>query len=179
LTTLSDLETTARDFLLELHRSTEGKTDGQVSMYTIGEALGLDRDASTAAAEDLMAQGLVEIRTLAGAIGLSDQGAELMADGQDNGGGDGLRLGTTSPLTASQCEGVDTFLTQLKSELGRSGLAFEALSEMIADIRTIEIQMTSPNPKTTIIRECFTSMLQTATANRQTEWQRLVEGLLG
>lgn len=179
MTTLSDLETTARDFILELHRSTEGNTDAQVSMYTIGEAFGLDRDASTAVAEDLMAQGLVEIRTLAGAIGLSDQGAELTADGRDTGGGDGLRLGTASPLTPSQCEGVDALLTQLKSELGRSGLAFEALSEMIADIRTIETQMTSPHPKTAIIRECFTSMRQTAATNRQTEWQRLVEGLLG
>jgi hypothetical protein len=179
LTTLSDLETTTRDFLLELHRSTEGKPDAQVSMYTIGEAFGLDRDASTAVAEDLMAQGLVEIRTLAGAIGLSGQGADLMAGEPDNGGGDSLRLGTTSPLTASQCEGVDALLTRLKSELGQSGLAFEALSEMIADIRTIETQMTSPNPKTIIVRECFSSMLQTAIANRQTEWQRLVEGLLG
>jgi hypothetical protein len=179
LTTIADLETTARDFLLELHRSTEGNPDAQVSMYTIGETFGLDRDASTAVAEDLMAQGLVEIRTLAGAIGLSGQGADLMADGPDNCAGDGLRLGTTSPLTPSQCEGVDALLTQLKSELGQSGLAFEALSEMIADIRTIETQMTSPNPKTTIIRECFTSMLQTAIANRQTAWQRLVEGLLG
>jgi hypothetical protein len=179
LTTLSDLDTTARDFILELHRSTEGNTDAQVSMYTIGEAFGLDRDASTTVAEDLMAQGLVEIRTLAGAIGLSDQGADLMADGRDTGGGDGLRLGTASPLTPFQCEGVDALLTQLKSELGRSGLAFEALSEMIADIRTIETQMTSPNPKTAIIRECFMSLQQTAAANRQTQWQRLVEGLLG
>jgi hypothetical protein len=179
LTTLSDLETTARDFIMELHRSTEGNTEAQVSMYTIGEALGLDRDASTAAAEDLMAQGLVEIRTLAGAIGMSDQGAGLMDNGPDSAGSDGLRLGTASPLNTAQCEGVDALLTQFKSELGQSGLAFEALSEMITDIRTIEIQMTSPNPKTIIIRECFTSMLNTAIENRQAEWQRLVEGLLG
>ena len=179
MTTLSDLETAARDLFMELHRTTEGNTEAQASMYTLGEAIGLDRDASAAAAEDLMAQGLVEIRTLSGAIGMSDQGASLMTDGKDGGSNPILRLGTASPLEPSQCELVEKILTRLKSELGQSGLAFEALSEMTADIRTIEAQMASPKPKTMIIRECFTSLLDTARANQKTEWQGTLEDLLG
>ena len=179
MTTLSDLETTARDLFMELHRSAEGRTEDQASMYTLGEAIGLDRETSAAAAEDLMAHGLVEIRTLSGAIGLSDQGANLMDDGQAGGRSDVLRLGTASPLNTAGCERVEQVLTRLKSELGQSGLAFEALSELIADIRTIEAQMASPKPKTMIVRECFASLLNTARENQQKEWQRTVEDLLG
>lgn len=179
MTTLSDLETAARDLFMELHRATDGNTQAQASMYTLGEAIGLDRDASAAAAEDLMAQGLVEIRTLSGAIGMSDQGASLMTDGKDGGSRPILRLGTGSPLEPTQCELVEQVLTGLKSELGESGLAFEALSEMIADIRTIEAQMASPKPKTMIIRECFTSLLDTAKSHQKTEWKGTLEDLMG
>ncbi len=179
MTTLSDLETTARDLFLELHRSTDGRTEAQASMYTLGEAIGLDRESSAAAAEDLMAHGLVEIRTLSGAIGLSDQGASLMDDGQAGGSSNVLRLGTASPLNTAGCERVEHVLTRFKSDLGQSGLAFEALSETIADIRTIEAQMASPKPKTMIVRECFASLLNTARENQQKEWQRIVDDLLG
>jgi hypothetical protein len=179
LTTLSDLESAARDLFMELHRATDGNAQAQASMYTLGEAIGLDRDASAAAAEDLMAHGLVDIRTLSGAIGMSDQGASLMTDGNAGGSSNVLRLGTGSPLDASQCELVEQVLTRLKSELGQTGLAFEALSEMTADIRTIEAQMASPKPKTMIIRECFASLLGTAKANQQAEWGRTMEDLLG
>ena len=179
MTTLSDLETTARDLFMELHRSTDGRTEAQASMYTLGEAIGLDRDASAAVAEDLMAQGLVEIRTLSGAIGMSDLGASLMTDGNGGRSGNVRRLGTASPLDTSQCELAEQVLTRLKSDLGQSGLAFETLAEMIADIRTVEAQMASPKPKTPIVRECFASLLNTARENRQEEWRRIVEDLLG
>ena len=179
MTTLSDLETASRDLFMELHRSTDGRTEAQASMYTLGEAVGLDRDASAAAAEDLMAQGLVEIRTLSGAIGMSDQGASLMGDGNDADSGHVRRLGTTSPLDASRCELVEQVLTELKTDLGQSGMAFETLSEVIADIRTIEAQLASPKPKTAIVRECFTSLLNSTREHRQEERQRIVEELLG
>lgn len=179
MTTLSDLETATRDLFMELHRSTDGRTEAQASMYTLGEAIGLDRDTSAAAAEDLMAQGLVEIRTLSGAIGMSDQGASLMSDDNDTESKNVRRLGTASPLEPSQCELVEQVLTGLKTDLGQSGMAFEALSEMIADIRTIEAQLASPKPKTPIVRECFASLLNSARENRQEERQRIVEELLG
>lgn len=178
MTTLADLEGTARELFMALYRAMEGNPEAQISMYTIGETIGLDRDASTAAAEDLMAQGIVEIRTLSGAIGLSHDGAGLMADepGSDNGASP--RLGTESPLNATQGEMVAQVLTVLKSELGESGLDYETLGEVIADIRTIEAQMTSPRPKTVIIRESLTSLRDVARAKRQTQWQQRLDDFL-
>jgi hypothetical protein len=177
LTHLSDLDTAARDLFQELSRTTEGNTRAQASMYVIGETIGLDREASARAAEDLIAQGFAEIRTLSGDIGLSEEGARLLA-GTDE-GGPLRRLGTESPLSPTQYEMVEQTLTHLKSGLGGSGLAFEALSEMVADIRTIEAQLASPKAKTMIVRECFASLLHAARECRQKEWQQMLGDLLG
>jgi len=163
---------------MALYRATEGNPEAQISMYTIGETIGLDRDASTAAAEDLMAQGIVEIRTLSGAIGLSHDGAGLMADAPGNDDGGSLHLGTESPLNATQGEMVEQVLTVLKSELGESGLDYETLGEVIADIRTIEAQMASPRPKTVIIRESLTSLRDVARAKRKKDWHQRLDDFL-
>jgi hypothetical protein len=178
LTTLSDLEGNARDFFMAIHRATEGQTDPQISMHTVGETIGLDREASSAAAEDLMALGLVEIRTLAGAIGLSSEGADLMADPSGSEGGHARRLGTESPMSSSQHEMVEAVLIELKHGLASSGLAYEGLAEMMADIRTIEAQIASPRAKTAIVRECLASMMAVAAQHRQEDWQRQLETLL-
>jgi hypothetical protein len=177
LTQLSDLDSAARELFQALNRSTGGDTAAKVSMYAIGETIGLDRETSARAAEDLIAQGLAEIRTLSGDIGLSEQGADLVAE---TGGRETRRgLGTESPLTSWQRDLVEQSLTHLKAQLGGRGLSFEVLSEMTADIRTVEAQLTSPKAKTAIVRECVASLLQTAQSARQTEWQRILEDLLG
>ena len=146
-------------------------------MYTMGETVGLDREDSARAAEDLIAKGLVEIRTLAGGIGLSEEGASLLAETDEGHAAD--RLGTASPLSPPQHEMVERTLTRLKTDLGERGLPFETLSEMIADIRSIEAQLASPKAKTAIIRACFDSLRDAARDARQTEWQQLLESLLG
>lgn len=177
MTQLSDLDTHARDLFHELTRATEGNTAAQVSMYAIGETIGLDRDTSARAAEDLIAKGLVEIRTLSGAIGLSEDGAGLLEETE--GGGATSRLGTESPLNPSQCALVEQTLTRLKSELGGRSLAYETLSEMMADIRGIEAQLASPRAKTDIVRACLASLRDAARESRQKDWLQNMDNLLG
>lgn len=177
MTTLAELETTAQDLLTELHRATEGRIETQASMYAIGEAIGLTREASAAAAEELMAHGLVEIRILSGAIGFSAQGLDLLAD-EGNADNMSRRLGLDSPLNTAQSDLVEQVLTTIKSGLGQSGLPFDMLSEVVADIRTIEAQLASPKPKTLIIRECFASLEHAAREGRQEAWRKVIEELL-
>lgn len=174
----AELDTTARDLFMELTRSIEGDPESQVSMYTVGEGIGLDRDASAKAAEDLIASGLVEIRTLSGGIGLSEAGAAALVDDQAP-ADQAPRLGTASPLDTFRCEQVERILTRLKSEFGQSGLDYEGLAEMTADIRTIEAQLASPKPKTAILRECLVSLRDTAEEHRQEKWQRLLTDFIG
>ena len=174
----AELDATARALLMELHRSTADAPEAQVSMYTIGEAIGLDRDDSAKAAEDLIASGLVEIRTLSGGIGLSEAGLAALGGDEDQ-ETQTLRLGTDSPLDTPRCERVERILTRLKSELGQSGLDFEALAEIMADIRTVESQLASPRPKTAIVRECLVSLRDTAAESRQEEWRGLLDACIG
>ena len=176
MTQLSDLDTAAQALFEELNRITEGNPAAQASMYTMGENVGLDREESARAAEDLIAIGLVEIRTLAGGIGLTEEGASLQAEDDDGGGS--RRLGTASPLNPSQQELVEQTLTRFKAEIGERGLPFETLSEMIADIRSIEAQLASPKAKTEIIRACFNALRDAAGQYGQTEWQRILDRLL-
>jgi hypothetical protein len=177
LTTLAKLDSSAQDLLMELNRSTGGRAEAQASMYTLGEAIGLAREASALAAEELMAHGLVEIRTLSGAIGLSDQGQKLLTEkGSDD--DSSPRLGMDSPLNDSQRALVEQLVTTIKSDLGQSGLSFETLSEVVADIRTIEAQLASPKPKTPVVREILTSLQHSVQAGRKRSWQKAIEEVL-
>jgi len=176
LTYLSDLDTAAQALFLELGRLSEGNPAVQASMYTVGETIGLDREASSQAAEDLIARGLVEIRTLSGGIGLSEEGAGLLAE--PDGNRTDNRLGTASPLGPPQTELVEQILVRLKAELGGRDLPFETLSEMLADIRSIDAQLASPKAKTPVIRACFASLRDAAGHSGQTDWQRMLKALL-
>ena len=55
---------------------------------------------------------------------------------------------------------VDRLASRLKSEAEHLGLGFERLSEMIADLKTIDAQISSPRPKTGVIKEALRSILQ-------------------
>ncbi|HAY37878.1 MAG TPA: hypothetical protein DCY53_00165 [Desulfobacteraceae bacterium] len=61
-------------FLVELYHRTQGDASVEVSMFDIGESLGLDRRLSLRTAEELIGTGLVEIKTLSGIIGITTEG---------------------------------------------------------------------------------------------------------
>ena len=61
-------------FLVELYHRTLGDGSVKVSMFDIGESLGLDRKLTLRTAEELIGTGLVEIKTLSGGIGITADG---------------------------------------------------------------------------------------------------------
>ncbi|MGW8325438.1 MAG: hypothetical protein ACWGNI_07000, partial [Desulfobacterales bacterium] len=61
-------------FIVELYHRTQGDGSVKVSMYDIGESLGLDRKLSLRTAEELIGTGLAEIKTLSGGIGITAEG---------------------------------------------------------------------------------------------------------
>ncbi len=63
-------------FLVELYLETQGDPSIKVSMYDIGETLGLDRTVSSRTAEELIGTGLAEIKTLNGGIGITADGVD-------------------------------------------------------------------------------------------------------
>ncbi|GBC62235.1 hypothetical protein DENIS_3204 [Desulfonema ishimotonii] len=166
-------------FLLQLFEKTDGEISAQVSMYEVGTAITLEKDDAQKVAEELMADGLIEVRTLSGGIGITREGVEA-SDRKGAGGGSGARtLGDGPVIVPEKCEALDGVLCDLKARAGQLNLAFEPLSELVADFRTIDAQMASPNPKTPIVRACLESVRAVLQKAGDTEGLQKVQQMLG
>ena len=158
----SEPSETAQQFLIQLFEQTKGDVSVQVSMYDIGELLGMDRDTASTVAQELMGLQLVEIRTLSGGIGISADGSariqELMGQlASEN--SEYSELGDEPVLNSGGRQAVGQVVSELKNQTGSLGLEFDTLSELMADLKTLEAQLDSSRPKTAIIRECLRSVL--------------------
>jgi hypothetical protein len=63
--------------------------------------------------------------------------------------------------------------------VGNLGLDFEGLSELMADLKTIDAQLGSSRPKSAIIRECLGSLKETLEGLAESESLVKIRGLLG
>lgn len=155
------LEQIDRDFLQQLYDHTHGDVSVQVSMYEIGAVIDLDRDASSQVAQTLIGLNYVEIKTLSGGVGITPDGTAAIegaggSTGQPVGGSPGLS--NARVLSQADLEAIDQISHFLKKEAGALGLDFEGLTELVADLRTIDAQVASSRPKTEIVRACFKSI---------------------
>jgi hypothetical protein len=161
MTDHDDMDEKCREFLIKLLDRSQGDTQAQISMYDIGTVMNLDKNDAKRVAEALIGRGMVEIKTLSGGIGITEAGIEAARTQM----GDQVSLDESIPVLSDDPvleektqEVVEKIVTGLKSQVGNMGLAFDSIAELIADLKTIEIQLTSSRPKTAIIRECFLSI---------------------
>ena len=151
-----------QQFLTQLFEQTKGDPTVQVSMYDIGDQLGLDRDIASAVAQELIGSMLVEIRTLSGGIGISADGlqmAQKLIGPAASSGNEFAKLDDAPVLNSSGRQVVEQIASELKNQTGSLGLDFDTLTEFMADLKTIDAQLGSSRPKTAIIRECLLSVL--------------------
>jgi hypothetical protein len=149
-------------FLIQLYQHVKGDQSIQASMYEIGELIGLDPNTASQVAEDLIGLQLVEIRTLSGGIGISAAGnekAQSLVGTYDTEKQPMLKLDDSLILEEKATVSVHEFVDELKSQAGSLSLAFEDLTDLMADLKTIDVQMTSSRPKSAIVQECFKSVL--------------------
>jgi hypothetical protein len=178
----NELDESGQQFLIQLFEQTGGDTSAQASMYDIGKGLGLDRDAASRVAENLIGLQLVEIRTLSGGIGISADGASKVrhlvdsAPAADSSPG---RLTDQPVMDSISRRGVEQVVEDLKSRAGNLGLDFDGLSELMADLKTMDAQLGSSRPKTAIIRECLLSLKEVLEDSAETEVLLKVKALLG
>ena len=151
----------SKTFLAELHRQTKGDMQSQVSMYTVGAAIGLAKGEAGSLAEELMVSGLVELRTLAGGIsitrdGLSSLGISAPQPAGDNDGEQRLGKGTIADKGDREllCRLIET----VKASLPALAIEYEQLEEIVIDIKTIDVQLLSPAPKIAVFRELLRSL---------------------
>jgi hypothetical protein len=177
-----DIKESVPLFIVELYHRTLGDGSVKVSMYDIGESLGLDRKLSLRTAEELIGTGLAEIKTLSGGIGITADGVteaqQLGASLQDNAGSN-ISLQNVPVLDESVQQAVKRLVAELKERTGRYNLDFDSLTEMMADLKTIDAQLTSPNPKTAIIRECFRSIAGVLKSVDNADTMNSVKTILG
>ncbi len=160
----------AKAFLFELYTMTGGNVDEQVSMYDVGSHLGLEKSEAGTLAEGLFIQGYAELKTLSGGIGITVQGLELLdikpsvspEDSQ-------LALGDAPILQPEKCHGVSQLLQDIKEQVPAMTADDTRLKELTVDIKTIEIQLTSPAPKTRIIKEALRSLQMNLTQTTLTD----------
>lgn len=177
---LEALSAAARRFVESLYDLTRGDTTAQVSMYDVGSGLGLDREASSAVAQELMGTGLIEIRTLSGGIGISRDGAALFGTetNPDHSSRGWLTLGDDPILDLRRIEAVERLLSKVKYAIGELGIPFDQLTDLMADIRTVEAQLTSSQPKTGVIKECLSTLRELEAPRLQGDWKAAINALI-
>lgn len=178
---MGDISEEATLFLQELYRRYDGNPAGTFSMFEIGQTLGLEREKAGAVGEELIGWGLVEVRTLSGGVAIAESGIEKVRQlsGQSTGQDDHrIRLGADPVLELAGRDAVDCVLSRLKANIGDLSLGFERLSEIMADLKSIEAQLSSPRPKTAIVREGFRSMLEVLEAAGAAQQFRALKELL-
>ncbi len=149
-----------QNYLNSLYEQTGGDPENQVSMYDVGTAIGLEKNDAGALAEELMVQGLVELKTLAGGIGITLEGLKslgiVMIRPQLSAGG--LALGNGVVATEDDLQLLASARDGIKVSVAKLDLDFELLEEIVIDLKTMEVQMLSPKPKLSIIRETLLSL---------------------
>lgn len=152
-----ELNEAGRRFLARLVEETGGDPARQVSMYAVGASLGMDREAASLAAQALIGLELAEIRSLSGGIGISARGLEAAAPAA-GGGAAAVVLGSAPLLDERAFRAVEQLANETKARAGSLGLDFEALAELMSDLKTLCAQLESPRPKTAVVRETLRSI---------------------
>lgn len=152
-------EIAAKGYLQAVYDSTQGDPEIQVSMHEVGVPLGYDKAESGRMAEELMVSGYIELRTLAGGISITASGLDY------------LGFSPAVPLTATgaQLSGgpfinendktlIDGICNSIKKEIAKQEIDYSTLEQAVFDLKTIELHLISPAPRTAVILELFKSL---------------------
>ena len=160
------------DFLYELYKQANDHEFSHVSMHSVGANIGMDKTDATALAEELMINELVELKTLAGEIGITSAGLEflqmnnMIADENAT----SYELSGEPVLTDGDQKIIHEILSALKLELVKGTSKYEHLEEAVVDIKTLEVQLLSPYPKTAIALAILCSLKQSFQKNNLEEF---------
>jgi hypothetical protein len=146
--------------LAELYRQTGGNLSASASMYDLGAASGIDRQEAQEIGQALIGAGLAAIVSLSGKIGITAEGiASIQSQGlEPSADVRAIRLGQRPVIDSPARDAIDALVAHIKADTTNQRWAYDRLAEMMADLRTIEAQLSSPRPKSAILRECLRSV---------------------
>ncbi len=170
-------------FLKAIFEAVGGEMGPQASMYDVGRSLGLAKEKARQIGEDLIGAGLLEIRTLSGAVSLTEAGlaAVKQAVAEDveaaaSFWGEGLILAEAARPA------VRGLIQDLQEGLASMKLEGQAVGQLVADLATLSAQLLSPRPKTAIVKAALESVqeaLAAAAPPLAGELKRRVAEMLG
>ncbi|MFT5697915.1 MAG: hypothetical protein ACI8ZB_000769 [Desulforhopalus sp.] len=154
-------------YLQELYNTTQGDTETQISMHDVGAAIGMEKADAGRIAEDLMVQGYIELKTLAGAISITDEG--LLSLGitptKPTNQSDAYKLSPGPVVIDSDREIIAQVTQGIKSESAKHVQEYSATEQTVFDLKVIELHLLSPSPKTVVLLELFKSLGQSCAKN--------------
>ncbi len=149
-------------FLEQLYQMSSGDAAAEVSMYDIGDILGLDKSEAGAMAEDLIIEGFAELKSLAGAISITAEGLRALdrapAGADDEPSSREMILGKNEVLDAGATAAVEALIEQVQSAISAGRQDYDDLEEMVIDIKTLKTQLLSTRPKTAVVRPLLSSL---------------------
>ena len=142
-----------KNYLDEVYRQTGGDTEYQVSMYDVGAAIGLDKAEAGSMAEEMMVEGLIELKTLSGGIGITAEGLANLGVSAPTAAAESssLQLGSEPVITDSDRQTIQLLTEQIKTATATHDIDFTSIKAIVIDLKTIDVQLLSPQPKTKII----------------------------
>jgi hypothetical protein len=154
---LMSIEDSSRQrFLQELYNRAEGDFEIHISMYDLGRDLGFEKDEADALGQELFIEGLAEMKTLSGGMGITQKGLKaLNITITPKNNPHSFRLESSPVLDEQGKKIVQELLDKIRTALDSKALPFDLMEEIVIDLKTIEVQMLSHKPKTPIIREIF------------------------
>lgn len=160
-------EMMSTSYLQELYNTTQGNPDTQASMYDIGQALGLEKPDAGRIAEELMVMGYIELKTLAGSISITNEGLGLLgiAPPAINDQESKPKLSSGPVVNDADRQVIDKIISSIKTELARQAQDYTTTEQTVLDLKTIELHLLSPAPKTAVVLELFRSLEQSFKSN--------------
>lgn len=155
---LNNPELTA--YLNQVKDMTGADPDQQASMYDAGEALGLDRSQAEEMAQALFIEEYAELKTLSGGIGITEAGLNALGVSLPKSAKGNARdtISREYMMTEEDRQVLDRLLEEVKTAIAGQPADYTLLDTVVTDIKTMELHMLSPEPKTGVIRALIDSL---------------------
>jgi len=160
------IDTPEKDsFLQELYRTSGGEVEVQVSMYQLGDSLGLSKSEVSALSEDLIIDGYVELRSLSGAVSITEEGLAALGIASQNDLSATLpRLSGEDILTVEDRQLLAEIISRIQQCTFGASTTLAQLEDLLIDLKTLELQLQAVQPASAISMAVLASMTDRLTA---------------
>jgi hypothetical protein len=165
MTDQTDREDLSRQILARFHLETDGDMNRTFDMWELGERVGLDRSQTENLIMELVSEGWLEIRSLSGAIALTETGCS--------------RAAADASSTGAGSSGLIEFIEQLETALPDLSLDDRTRLDMEIDLKTLRLQQERSEPAPSVVQDVLRAMEGPLAASSQSQARHFLDILTG